>query len=209
MPAKRLPWFKLWPEAVEHEKIAQLSDGVFRTWITALAKAADQPTRWHFASRRHAAAVAGRPVSHITTLVNCRLLDDQGADGLWIHDWKQWQERYPSDVDSPPSTLPPTLPPTLPEHSANTPANGAANAPPSPDDASANAPTRVKSIDVRPEELTNRLARPGKAGYPAAPAREASLDPALQAEHERLLAKDRASRAKPSQPSQIHSTRTD
>lgn len=115
MPAKRLPWFKLWPEAIEHEKVAQLGDGEFRTWVTALAKAADQPTRWRFASRRHAATITGRPLGHVNTLVNARLLDDMGADGVWIHDWEQWQERYPSDFDTPPSNTPRTLP----EQSAN------------------------------------------------------------------------------------------
>lgn len=117
MPAKRLPWFKLWPEAVDHEKIAQLGDPEFRTWITVLARAADQPTRWRFASARHAATTAGRPLRQVKALVAARLLDDCGDSGLWIHDWKQWQERYASDYDG--------TPPTLPEDSAN----GGLNAP--------------------------------------------------------------------------------
>lgn len=157
MPAQRLPWFKLWPEAIEHEKVAQLSDAVFRTWVTALAKAADQPIRWRFASRRHAAAVTGRSVGHINTLVTFRLLDDLGADGVWVHDWKQWQERYPSDS--------PKTPPTLPEHSAN----GAAKTPRKVRDRS------DKSKEVR-GEIKERDVPPATPAPTGAAAAEFSID---------------------------------
>src|SRR5438477_655329 len=99
MPAVRLPWFKVWAEAVDHEKIAQLTDPLFRTWITTLARASQQPVRWRFASLKHAATTAGRPLGQVKALVSARLLDDCGGEGVWIHDWKQWQERYPSDLD--------------------------------------------------------------------------------------------------------------
>lgn len=119
MPAKRLPWFKLWPESFEHEKIATLEDGVWRTWVTLIGKASCQPVRWRFASVKHAAAACGRPEAEVQAVLDARLLD-QLEDGLWVHDWEQWQERYPSDYPNTPRTLPEdsaNAPSTLPDYS--------------------------------------------------------------------------------------------
>lgn len=124
MPAHRLPWLKLWPECMAHEKVAMLSDELGWTWIKCLCFAAQQRVRWRFASVEHAASVTGRAAAHIEALIE-RGLFDQREDGLWVHDYQDWQERYPSDV-SPPTdrTLPvaaSTKEGTLPEHSVNTP----------------------------------------------------------------------------------------
>jgi hypothetical protein len=99
MPAHRLPWFKFWPEAMQHEKVALLDDGEFRTWLAILSYGSTQPTRWRFASAKHAAVVCGRPIEQVEGLIAAHLLDT--ADGeLWIHDWKQWQDVYPSDFSA-------------------------------------------------------------------------------------------------------------
>jgi hypothetical protein len=92
-----LPWFKLWPEALSHEKVVGLSDGAFRTWITVLAEGSRQAVRWRFASVKHAVSVTGRPVKHIRELIAARLLDEAATGELWVHDWRQWQDRYVSD----------------------------------------------------------------------------------------------------------------
>lgn len=111
MPARRLPWFKLWPEAMRHEKIVLLSDGTFRTWIVVLAAGSEQSIRWRFASVKHAVSVTGRPLKHIRDLIAARLIDESEDGELWVHDWRQWQDRYESDF----------APRTLPEDSANAP----------------------------------------------------------------------------------------
>lgn len=96
MPAKRLPWVKLWIEAAEHEKIALLPDPEYRTWTLCLLRGSQQPTRWRFASVQHAALVTHRPVKHVRTLIAARLLDER-EDGVWVHDAPYWQDRHPSD----------------------------------------------------------------------------------------------------------------
>lgn len=111
MPARRLPWFKFWPEAMQHPKIALLSDGVFRTWVALLSEGSRQPVRWRFASVKHAASVTGRPVKHVRELLAGRLMDEATDGAIWVHDWRQWQERYESDF----------APRTLREDSANAP----------------------------------------------------------------------------------------
>lgn len=111
MPAPRLPWIKFWPEAVEHEKFAALSDGEAWTWVVVWAKASQQPQRWRFASVGHAAKVTGRPAKHIRRLIEARLMDEDSA-GIRMHNAGKWQDRFPSDES-------PKPPPTLPEHSAN------------------------------------------------------------------------------------------
>lgn len=130
MPAKRLPWIKFYPELLEHEKFADLSDSESWTWINVWAKASQQPVRWRFASAAHAAKVTGRSASQIRKLIAARLLDEH-SDGLWVHDWQQWQNRYPSDYehsdDGPPTDSEdspqdqPNAPRTLHEDSAKTP----------------------------------------------------------------------------------------
>lgn len=134
MAARRLPWIKLWLESLDHEKVALLSDAQFRTWVRVLCKGSEQPTRWRFASAQHAAAVAGRPLQQVKQLIAARLLD-QREDGVWVHDYKHWQERYDSDIplngsDQRSANAPPTLledsvesPPTLPRAPARAPAD--------------------------------------------------------------------------------------
>src|SRR5215472_1738727 len=91
MPAHRLPWFHFWSEAVEHEKLADLSDTDRWTWICCLAKANQQSRRWRFKSVKHAAQVTGRPPESIEALIPVGLLD-QTAEGLLIHDAKKWND---------------------------------------------------------------------------------------------------------------------
>lgn len=97
MPARRLPWFKLWPEAMRHEKVVLLSDGAFRTWIVTLAAGSEQAIRWRFASVAHVVSVTGRPEAEINELIGAKLLDASASGEVWVHDWRQWQDRYASD----------------------------------------------------------------------------------------------------------------
>jgi hypothetical protein len=96
---------------MRHEKVTELSDGVFRTWIKILADGSEQSIRWRFASLKHAASVTGRPTRHLRELIRARLIDQAESGELWVHDWRQWQDRYESDF----------APRTGAEHSANTP----------------------------------------------------------------------------------------
>lgn len=122
MPAQRLPWFKLWPEALSHEKVVGLSDGAFRTWITVLAEGSRQAVRWRFASVKHAVSVTGRPVKHIRELIAARLLDEADTGELWVHDWRQWQDRYVSDfAPKPPRERSVNAPSLLRDDSVNAP----------------------------------------------------------------------------------------
>ena len=114
MPAERLPWFRIWVEAMDHEKIAMLDDSQFRTWVLVLSKASQQPTRWRIASAEVAARITGRPRVDVDCLIAARLLDEC-PDGLWVHDWESWQKgHYPSDYKRSAKT-----PPTVGEDSAN------------------------------------------------------------------------------------------
>lgn len=115
MPASRLPWIKLWEQAIDHEKVALLPDALFRTWVHVLVAGSQQPVRWRFASAKHAAIASGRPLAHIRQLIAKRLLDATDGDALVVHDWRDWQEVYPSDVNRP------ARPKRAREHSANTP----------------------------------------------------------------------------------------
>lgn len=120
MPARRLPWFKLWPEAMRHEKIVLLSDGAFRTWISMLAAGSEQPVRWRFASLKHAASVTARPAKQIREVIQARLVDEAEDGELWVHDWRQWQDWYESDIaprrlrEDSANGLSPSLPPDPP-----------------------------------------------------------------------------------------------
>jgi hypothetical protein len=91
MPANRLPWVKVWIEALDHEKFANLSDGEAWTWVVLLAKASQQPKRWRFASVEHAHRVSHRPTAHIRRLIAVSLLD-HSEEGVAIHDASQWQD---------------------------------------------------------------------------------------------------------------------
>lgn len=111
MPTKRLPWFKVWVGATRHEKVATLSDTDFRTWVELLDAASQQNVRGKFDSVAGAAAVTRRPTVSIKRLVTAGLLDDRQAEGLWMHDWKEWQRWRPedqaNDSESPPE--PPSI----------------------------------------------------------------------------------------------------
>jgi hypothetical protein len=97
VPARRLPWFKLWPEGMRHEKVVLLSDSAFRTWIVTLAAASEQATRWRFASVLHLVSVTARTEADVRELIGAHLLDISSSGEVWVHDWRQWQERYASD----------------------------------------------------------------------------------------------------------------
>lgn len=100
MPAQRLPWFKVHHDAIDNEKLASLTDGQFRALVHCWARASVQPIRGRFASVRHAATITGRTPKEINALINAGLLEERDG-ALWVHDWSQWQERYPSDFNRP------------------------------------------------------------------------------------------------------------
>jgi hypothetical protein len=193
MAARRLPWIKLWIEGMAHEKIALLTDAQFRTWVLVLCAGSQQPIRWRFASSQHAAVITGRPVQHIKQLVSAHLLDPLN-DGLWVHDFRRWQEVYESDLPlngKPERTdpNPPTPSEHSPEHSdqrsANAPPNTAATLPARPRAPASDG--RRETKDVRPE--TGDLPQPGSeeqqggglggAAAPPAPAADFLADELL------------------------------
>lgn len=110
MPAQRLPWYKVWAEHIEHEKMAELTDSEYRTWHHLLARASTQPERWRFASLKHAAVATGRPIEDIERLLELGLLDN--GDGIRMHNARKWQDKYPSDYSA-------NAPATLGEDSVN------------------------------------------------------------------------------------------
>lgn len=120
MPAKRLPWFRLWVGATAHGKVRLLDDGTFRTWVELLDAAAQQPKRGRFASAAEAAAITRRPAKHVAALMRVGLVDDT-PDGLVMHDWDDWQRWRKEDADDEPT--PPQDPPnntrTTTEHPRN------------------------------------------------------------------------------------------
>lgn len=97
MPAKRLPWVKLWPELMEREKVRHLSDSQYRTWTYCLLAGSQQPERWRFNSLEHAAYVTRRPMKDVRALADQHFLDS-ADDGVWIHDAHEYQDVAPSDV---------------------------------------------------------------------------------------------------------------
>src|SRR5688572_28118663 len=96
MPAKRLPWVKLWLSTRIVAKTAMLSGETFKTWAFLLMAAAEQPQRGRFENAEHAAQCSGRPIQHVKELIGRGLLDTK-ADGLWMHDWPEHQDVHPSD----------------------------------------------------------------------------------------------------------------
>lgn len=105
MPAQRLPWTKVWVEALEHPKFAGLSDSEAWTWVVLLLKSSQQPKRWQFASMAHAAKVSGRQQRHIQGLVSAGLLDLNDDGTLSLHDAPHWQDSShitPAQRHSPP-----------------------------------------------------------------------------------------------------------
>lgn len=119
MPARRLPWVKLWPELMAREKVRQLTDSQYRTWTYCLLSSSQLPVRWRFDSLEHAAYVTRRPVKDIRALAEVHFLE-QRDDGVWLHDVAEYQDVYPSDIERERSANTPPNPPQTPgEHSAN------------------------------------------------------------------------------------------
>jgi hypothetical protein len=141
MPAKRLPYIKLWHETMESDKVRQLSDSQYRTWTYCILAASQLPSRWRFDSLEHAAYLTRRSLKDIKALVSARFLEVRD-DGVHIHDASDYQDVYPSDYEngqdtshqrrvrhgSTPSArtlredsvnAPSTLPEHSPEHSVN------------------------------------------------------------------------------------------
>jgi len=107
MPRQRLAWFKVWVGATRHEKVVTLDNLAFRVWVELLDAASEQPMRGRFTSCAAAAAIVRRPVGVVRKLAQARLLDER-EDGVWLHDWADWQRWRPADEaedtshDSPP-----------------------------------------------------------------------------------------------------------
>lgn len=99
MPKPRLQWFKVWVGATRHEKIVTLDDRSFRAWVELLDAASEQPIRGRFTSCAAAAAIIRRPPALVRRLAQARLLDERD-DGLWLHDWSEWQ-RWQADEHTP------------------------------------------------------------------------------------------------------------
>lgn len=185
MPARRLPWLKLWPEAIRHEKVALLSDGEFRTWIYVLCASAEQPIRGRFASVEHAAVVTGRPAADMAQLVARGLLEYGPEGALWIHDWHQWQDKYPSDYVREDST---NAAATLHEGSSNDP------------------PTLPLDTEAEEEERSKQKEREGATpgppsqsgrGYPPNPPMGGGLRRRARAQRTGLTATEAFGRGKP------------
>lgn len=96
MPKQRLPWFKVWVGATRHEKVVTLDDRTFRAWVELLDAASEQQVRGRFTSSKAAAAIIRRPVALVKRLTDAHLLDERD-DGLWLHDWSDWQRWRPDD----------------------------------------------------------------------------------------------------------------
>ncbi len=43
--------------------------------------------------------VTGRPVKHLRELIAARLLDEAETGELWVHDWRQWQDRWCNPIE--------------------------------------------------------------------------------------------------------------
>ena len=99
MPRQRLPWFKIWVGATRHEKVVTLDDRSFRAWIELLDAASEQPVRGRFTSCAAAAAIIRRPPALLKRLIEARLIDER-EDGIWLHDWADWQRWKPEDEPS-------------------------------------------------------------------------------------------------------------
>lgn len=146
MPAKRLPWAKVWPEMLEHEKFATMPDALMGVWLRTLLRASHQPKRWRFASVAHCAAVIGRPAKVVRQLVDARLLDET-PDGVLVHDAEAWQDVYPSDYA-----------PGLSENTPRRVRGRSANAPSIKEEDSANTPATL------PEDSANAAGTHAREG---------------------------------------------
>jgi hypothetical protein len=110
MPRPRLPWFKVWVGATRHNKLVSLTDREFRVWVELLDSASVQKTRGRFDSVGAAAKILRRRASEVRSVLNAGLMDVTD-DGVWMHDWKDWQrwrpedDQHTNDSDIPPEEL--------------------------------------------------------------------------------------------------------
>lgn len=194
MPAKRLPWVKLWPELMEREKVRRLTDGQYRTWTYCLLAASQLPTRWRFESFEHAAYVTRRPMKEIKALAAAHFLDER-SDGVWVHDATEYQDVYPSDYGTGED---PNKPPRVrhgPAHDNGNLREDSANTPPTLREHSSNGAATVlessleTEMEIETEKRDERKRRnppspPGGNGSKSAAVidafRELGLDPILQ-----------------------------
>lgn len=146
MPARRLPWVKLWPELMEREKVRLLTDGQYRTWTYCLLAGSQQPTRWRFQTLEHVAYVTRRPVKDVQALADQHFLDI-AEDGVWIHDASEYQDVAPSDI--------------LRERSANDPANPPPNIPPTGGEGSRNGRSTLREHSLEKEREIEKESREG------------------------------------------------
>jgi hypothetical protein len=96
MPRPRLPWFKVWVGVTRDAKIVTLSDRLFRVWVELLDAASEQKIRGRFDSYAAAAAIVRRKPAEVRQVAAAGLLDEF-QDGIWLHDWQDWQRWRPED----------------------------------------------------------------------------------------------------------------
>ena len=97
MGRRPFPWFKFWPDILRNPKIRGLTLQQSRDWLFFLCAASEQKKRWHFSDDRTAAMIVGIPVGRLRRMIELRLID-RVDDGICVHDYKDWQEVYPSDL---------------------------------------------------------------------------------------------------------------
>src|SRR3990167_8637422 len=95
MPRPAKPWFRYYSEALESRKVQSLPPALFKHWVNLLSLANVGKPRGHlptlediaFALRLKAPATQ----AVIDDLIERRFLDLK-PDGLWAHDWPDWQK---------------------------------------------------------------------------------------------------------------------
>ena len=98
MARRPYPWFKFWPDILRNPKIRGLTPRQFQDWLFVLCAASEQKKRWHFPDTKTATKIVGIPISRFRKLIELGLFD-RVDDGICVHDYKDWQEFYPSDLD--------------------------------------------------------------------------------------------------------------
>lgn len=99
MPRPRLPWFKMWIGSSRHAKVVSLSDREHRVWTELLEAASEQKVRGRFESYAAAAAIIRRKDTEVRQVAAAGLMDES-EDGVWMHDWKEWQRWRPEDAQA-------------------------------------------------------------------------------------------------------------
>ena len=98
MARRPYPWFKFWPDILRNPKIRGLTPRQFQDWLFVLCAASEQKKRWHFPDDRTAGKIIGFPIGRFRKLIELGLLD-RVDDGICVHDYEDWQEIYPSDLN--------------------------------------------------------------------------------------------------------------